>query len=76
MRIQMSENNMVERDALLRALQDVLSDLADDLSTKVKSGCDTCPVYKALSTFAVKLRKAGLQEESEIVQKVRERYNI
>lgn len=72
----MPEDNMVERDALLRALQDVLSDLAEDLQKSMKIECNECPVYKVLSTFAMKLRKAGMQEESEIVRRIRERYNI
>lgn len=74
--IDMPERTMVERDALLRALQDVLSDIAEDLTTKIKPECEECPVYLALSTFAVKLRKAEMHEESEIVRRVREKYNI
>lgn len=69
---------MVERDILLRTLQDVLSDIAEDIEKHrdLRSECEHCPVYRGLSTFAIKLRKAELHEESEIVRQVRERYNI
>lgn len=62
-------------DTLLRAIQDVLSDVAEKIHG-LPEACKSCPVYNALSDFAVKLRRAGLQEEAEIVRAVRERYGI
>ncbi|MBY8997836.1 MAG: hypothetical protein KGD60_08885 [Candidatus Thorarchaeota archaeon] len=71
----MSEFSTVARDTLLRTLQDILGELADQIGV-LPSECKDCPVMKTLSEFAVKLRKAGLQEEAEIVSSVRDFYNI
>jgi hypothetical protein len=71
----MSSSPVVARDALLRSLQDILGELADHIGD-MPSECDQCPVMKTLSEFAVKLRRAGLQEEAEIIRGVREFYNI
>jgi hypothetical protein len=71
----MSDTSQVARDALLRTLQDILGELADSIYTQPKE-CRQCEVIKILSSFAVKLRKAGLQEEAEIIRNVREFYNI
>jgi hypothetical protein len=71
----MSESSSVVRDALLRTLQDILGELADQIGI-LPPECKDCPVMKTLSEFAFKLRKAGLQEEAELVSNVREFYNI
>jgi hypothetical protein len=71
----MTNSGLVGRDALLRALQDLLGELADSIGS-LPSKCQGCPPMKTLSEFAVRLRKAGLQEEAEIVRNVREFYNI
>jgi len=71
----MSNSALLNRDALLRSLQDILGELADKMGN-LPPECKECPVYTTLSEFAVRLRKAGLQEEAEIIQNVREFYNI
>jgi hypothetical protein len=71
----MNESSIIQRDALLRALQDILGELADQAGS-LPSKCQDCPTMKILSEFAVRLRKAGLQEEAEIIRGVREFYNI
>jgi hypothetical protein len=71
----MTNSGLVDRDALLRALQDLLGELADSV-VSLPSKCQECPPMKTLSEFAVRLHKAGLQEEAEIVKNVREFYNI
>jgi len=63
------------RDTLLRALTDVLNDIAVKLGNLPKE-CRECRVYSALADFASRLRKAGMQEEAGIVEAVREEYNI
>lgn len=72
----MTSENAIQRDVLLRALQDVLNDVAQQIDKIPKPECQDCPVYKGLGIFASKLRKAGIQEETEIIQEVREYYNI
>ncbi len=71
----MSDSPVIARDALLRSLQDILGELADQIG-ELPSTCEGCNVMKTLSEFAVKLRRAGLQEEAEIIRGVREFYNI
>lgn len=71
----MTDKGLVDRDALLRPLQDMLGEMADKIG-ELPDKCQTCPPMKILSEFAVRLRKAGLQEEAEIVRSVREFYNI
>ena len=71
----MSDSSIVARDSLLRSLQDILGELADQIG-ELPSTCVGCTVMKTLSEFAVKLRKAGLQEEAEIIRGVRDFYNI
>lgn len=63
------------RDTLLRALTDVLNDIAEKIGN-LPDQCRECKVYSALADFATKLRKAGMQEEASIVEAVREQYNI
>ena len=71
----MSESSSIVRDTLLRTLQDILGELADQKGV-LPSEYKDCPVMKTLSGFAVKLRKAGLQEEAKIVTSLRDFYNI
>jgi hypothetical protein len=71
----MTDPGLKDRDALLRALLDILGELADKLG-ELPEACQNCQPMKILSEFAVRLRKAGLQEESEIIRNVREFYNI
>jgi hypothetical protein len=71
----MTDSSLIARDALLRALQDILGDLADKIG-ELPSKCQSCPPMTILSEFAVRLRKAGLQEEAEVIRNVREFYNI
>ena len=71
----MSKKGLMDRDALLRALQDLLGEMADKIG-ELPDKCQSCPPIKILSEFAVRLRKAGLQEEAEIIQNVRDFYNI
>jgi hypothetical protein len=71
----MNKPNTLDRDALLRTLQDLLGELADEIGV-LPEKCRECPPMKILSEFAVRLRKAGLQEEAEIIRKVRDFYNI
>ncbi len=71
----MSDKGLLERDALIRALQDILGEMADKMG-ELSGKCRVCPSMKILSEFAVRLRKAGLQEEAEIIRNVREFYNI
>ena len=63
------------RDALIRTFEDILNDLMEKYGEH-RTECPECPVLVILSQFTVKLRKAGLQEEAEIVRAVREKYNI
>lgn len=63
------------RDALIRTFEDILNDLMEKYGEH-RTECPECPVITILSEFIVKLRRAGLQEEAEIVRAVRERYNI
>ncbi len=63
------------RDALIRTFEDILNDLMEKYGEH-RIECPECPVMTILSEFTVKLRKAGLQEEAEIVRAVREQYNI
>lgn len=71
----MSNKGLMVRDALLRALQDILGEMADKIG-ELPNKCQVCPPMKILSEFAVRLRKAGLQEEAEIIRNVRDFYNI
>jgi hypothetical protein len=71
----MTDKGLMNRDALLRALQDMLGEMADKIGESQEK-CQTCPPMKILSEFAARLRKAGLQEEAEIIRNVREFYNI
>ncbi|TFG31310.1 hypothetical protein EU527_12765 [Candidatus Thorarchaeota archaeon] len=71
----MSDKGLMERDALLRALQDILGEMADKID-ELPEKCQICPPMKILSEFAIRLRKAGLQEEAEIIKNVRDFYNI
>jgi hypothetical protein len=63
------------RDTLLRALTDVLNDIAVKVGD-LPQQCRECRVYSALADFASRLRKAGMQEEASIVEAVREHYDI
>ena len=63
------------RDTLLRALTDVMNDVAETIGD-LPNQCRECKVYSALANFATKLRKAGMQEEASIVEAVREQYDI
>lgn len=65
----------MERDGLLRALQDILGEMADKIG-ELPAKCQICPPMKILSEFALRLRKAGLQEEAEVIKNVRDFYNI
>ena len=69
------EKSVVVRDAMLRAFQDLLADVAQKIG-ELPVSCEKCPVYNALADFAQRLKKAGLQEEAEIVRMVREHYHI
>ena len=71
----MTDKGLMDRDALLRALLDMLGELADKIGDS-QENCKTCPPMKILSEFAVRLRKAGLREEAEIIRNVREFYNM